>query len=566
MMFGLGIHYLNGWAMAAADGAKKERVEWPPHPDRIFMAMAAAWFETGQSQKEKSALEWLEQLPPPNLAATDAEIRHELNKILPVTSFVPVNDSGLSSNPPETFILSKLKEAGLSLLPEFRSRQPRKFPVAIPNSPEVYLIWKEQLPDEHRQAIIYLCQNVISIGHSASLVQMWLTDSPPEPTLVPMEGVAPQRLRVFGPGRLEYLKARYNRENIICYRDAFAAVGTLSSEKKALDQKRKNAVKELKGAEKKAGEAPFRQQLEELDKLLQLHQQTIDSFNGQVPSSHRPEPGLWQGYGPLESEPSSDIPQGSFDNRLIVMELSGKRVGLHTTLKLTEAIRGALLAFCQQPYPEWLSGHREDGSPSREPHLAILPLPFVQHEHADGRIMGVALAVPKAINPNEAGRLLEPWLRDEYGLPRPIKLFDGQWFECRMELETSESPPKNLRTWSWVRPSRQWASVTPVVLDRHFDGKDKWSKAAEIVKDSCERIGLPRPEQVLLHPVSLAEGAPHSREFPPIKRKKDGGRMHHCHAVIVFTEPVGGPVIVGAGRFRGYGLCRPMDKKEARHG
>jgi len=47
-MFGFGIRYLMGWAMAAADGAKKERAEWPPHPDRIFMALAAAWFETGQ--------------------------------------------------------------------------------------------------------------------------------------------------------------------------------------------------------------------------------------------------------------------------------------------------------------------------------------------------------------------------------------------------------------------------------------------------------------------------------------------------------------------------------------
>ena len=31
--------------------------------------------------------------------------------------------------------------------------------------------------------------------------------------------------------------------------------------------------------------------------------------------------------------------------------------------------------------------------------------------------------------------------------------------------------------------------------------------------------------------------------------------------VIVFEEPVRGPVLVGAGRFRGYGLCRPMDNE-----
>ena len=52
MMFSLGIRYLMGWAMAAVDGARKEHAEWPPHPDRVFMAMAAAWFETGQEAGE----------------------------------------------------------------------------------------------------------------------------------------------------------------------------------------------------------------------------------------------------------------------------------------------------------------------------------------------------------------------------------------------------------------------------------------------------------------------------------------------------------------------------------
>ena len=55
-MFGLAIRYLNGWSMAAADGAKKERPEWPPHPDRVFMALAAAWFETGQDEEEGLSL------------------------------------------------------------------------------------------------------------------------------------------------------------------------------------------------------------------------------------------------------------------------------------------------------------------------------------------------------------------------------------------------------------------------------------------------------------------------------------------------------------------------------
>ena len=51
-------------------------------------------------------------------------------------------------------------------------------------------------------------------------------------------------------------------------------------------------------------------------------------------------------------------------------------------------------------------------------------------------------------------------------------------------------------------------------------------------------------------------------------RKTGGGRRSHNHAVIVFDfdEPVRGPVLMGAGRFRGYGLCRPMDEKSEDRG
>ena len=97
-MFALGIRYLNGWSMAAADGARKEQAEWPPHPDRAFMALAAAWFETGEDAAEGEALRWLETLPPPAIAASDATTRAA------VASYVPVNDagSGVRCPPAET--------------------------------------------------------------------------------------------------------------------------------------------------------------------------------------------------------------------------------------------------------------------------------------------------------------------------------------------------------------------------------------------------------------------------------------------------------------------------------
>src|SRR5438552_1799624 len=107
-MLGFGIRYLNGWAMAAADGPKKERAEWPPHPDRVFMALGAAWFETSQEPAEGDALSWLERQEPPAISASDASPRSALNENRPTVSYVPVNDSQRSRRVPDTSEFGKL--------------------------------------------------------------------------------------------------------------------------------------------------------------------------------------------------------------------------------------------------------------------------------------------------------------------------------------------------------------------------------------------------------------------------------------------------------------------------
>ena len=275
----------------------------------------------------------------------------------------------------------------------------------------------------------------------------------------------------------------------------------------------------------------------------------------------RPSTGRWQGYARPRPAGRGAAAHSVFDPRIVVLAIQGRRVSLPATLKLTAALRGLLMRECSvQPPPEWFSGHRCDGKPTVSPHMALAPLPFVGAPHADGRIMGLALILPRELNPDEAGRGLDSILHErDTGLPRAHRLFDGQWLECIVELDTRERPPVNLDPQTWTPSSRTWASVTPVVLNRHFDGRDRWERAAESVKDACRHIGLPRPAEVLLHPVSRVEGAPHAREFPRLIRKRDNGRQSHAHAVIVFDEPVTGPVLVGAGRFRGYGLCRPLD-------
>ena len=92
-MFALELTLLTGRYVATQYNDRR-RVEWPPHPARLFSALAAAHFavETPCSV-EREALKWLEALGAPEIAASNtADDAAELARDV-VTVFVPVNDT-----------------------------------------------------------------------------------------------------------------------------------------------------------------------------------------------------------------------------------------------------------------------------------------------------------------------------------------------------------------------------------------------------------------------------------------------------------------------------------------
>jgi CRISPR-associated protein Csb2 len=76
----------------------------------------------------------------------------------------------------------------------------------------------------------------------------------------------------------------------------------------------------------------------------------------------------------------------------------------------------------------------------------------------------------------------------------------------------------------------------------------------KVFAELCEMINLPKPVEVRLGPASAFPGAPKASEFEPPMKFEDRLR---AHVLIRFTQPVRGPVLIGAGRFAGFGLCRP---------
>jgi CRISPR-associated protein Csb2 len=207
-----------------------------------------------------------------------------------------------------------------------------------------------------------------------------------------------------------------------------------------------------------------------------------------------------------------------------------------------------------------------------------VPLANVGFAHSDGALIGVAIVVPR--------RLEERWQEDtpiafeeRRVLSRALsKLRDeGDSVELRLgaaglwRLRPAQSSErKSLDPVRYCARAAGWSSATPIALDRFpkSSGIERLDEAAALIGASCERIGLPRPLRVSVHKHAAIEGAPSAWPAgvaPPWTgwaRPKALVNRPLFHATIEFAEPIAGPVVLGAGRFFGLGLCLPVGREE----
>ena len=188
--------------------------------------------------------------------------------------------------------------------------------------------------------------------------------------------------------------------------------------------------------------------------------------------------------------------------------------------------------------------------------MAFLPMAFVDHPHADGHLLGMGVALPVGLT--RAQR------REAYvALGRISQVRVGRMGTWRLSVDTSARSSLNLRPETWTaypRGATHWSSVTPIVYDRHPKTKDPFAcqkEGAAMIRQACTHIGLPEPREVIVTPVSAHPGVPPAYAFPRWSCPSAAPRRH-THAIIEFDQPVCGPLILGAGRYHGYGLCRPL--------
>jgi CRISPR-associated protein Csb2 len=300
---------------------------------------------------------------------------------------------------------------------------------------------------------------------------------------------------------------------------------------------------------------PSKRRLEYLDREFARSQGT---------RQFRPDAGAIQRYARVgKSAVPTTTRESSFGEMIVFQRLNGSPERIESLLTVTSVLRDALMARSpQKPPPGCISGHSET------PHVACVALPFVNHRHADGSLKGVAIILPKDLA--EADQLVV------FGALNGLeKLWNKQGMQWRIRLCVDDAGTTTLSEDTWTRRARVWASVSPMLLDRFpkpIKQKEKEPMAnapeykpgdspEEIVADACERIGLPKPKAVRLHKNSLVLGVPPSTRFR-LRRRDDEPPRLASHIILEFSEAVQGPVLLGAGRYFGLGLCLPLPALE----
>jgi len=550
-MFVLGIDFITGVAVMT-DPSTREKAEWPPHPARVFMALVAAHYESrplpedGQDaatswSSERAALEWLEAQGAPQMSWPEASPRNV------VKVYVPVNDAGVPQNPGK--VKTSEMRAALGIMPDQRSRQERTFPSlhvgGEGSGRHVQLYWPDANPTtETWTALTGLALKVTRIGHSSSLTLVWVSDGKdtsgplyqPNAKATKIRGGV--QLRIPSPGFLAELDQCFNAGEIDAFFDLSEAVSLETGK----------AKEQAKAAFEKRFGTPW-------------------SKSTNAPVRLRPSPARTAHYSRVvenEKQPVESI----FDSELFVLtKQEGPVLGLESTAALTAALRGYLLQQAEGK-PEWFTGHSAPGVPSTGGHMALIPLSFVGTKHADGHILGLAVTFPRAVPAAERAACLRGRLFGSSGEDIEPTLKMGNLGTWTLRREDRSAPPLALRSSTWCESSSVWASVTPVVLDRHpkHDQRTELAQwrdeiAASIVQ-SCERQGLPKPELIDVDKTSWHRGAPRARPgpggMPWLPGKEGSAPRQQVHVLIQFPREVQGPLLLGAGRFRGYGLFKPL--------
>ena len=217
---------------------------------------------------------------------------------------------------------------------------------------------------------------------------------------------------------------------------------------------------------------------------------------------------------------------------------------------VTAALKAAVMSRYQRlfgdPVPRELHGHGFEGTGFEI--ARFLALPNVGFDHSDGRIHGAAVWLPGACDEVVAERIR--------AAARSIDALRTSNLDIAVAPWAGESTPTAATPRRWRQRSSAWVTAVPAIHER-FGRLD----LAE-VRRWCRHAGLPEPVSFRSARVPLTPGA--LSLHPTEVQRSAGARSEpskpYSHVAIRFLQAVRGPVVIGGGRSRGFGLCVP-DKR-----
>ena len=539
--FGIEVNFLTGRYTATVHNDRR-KAEWPPHMARLFSSLVATWAEDGNDPTERAALEWLESQKPPAIAASEAVQR------VAVPHFVPVNDASI-------FGRSQAKRT--AKIPELQDRLDNGLAASGGrDTPEITQLREKMISE--KQYVETLVERVGNTNPS-SAVRMF-----PEwrgrqerfyPSVTPVDA------------RVTYLWDSHPPDGLDTILDRLlgriSRLGHSSSLVSCRITYQSPTANLLPGSTGESMRIVRSGQLAELERQYAVHR-------GVKPRSL---PYTDIRYRTVDGTASSERPlQPNTAGEWIIFEFAhdSRTFPSTRTAELAAAMRAAVFSHTQDPIPEGISGHRPEGAPTTTPHVAFLPLPYVGFEHADGRLLGIALSLPNSLGANACRALFRAIGEWEMGATQKrLRITMGSSGAINMSRLLGPSTMVSLQRRVWKSPSRRWVSSTPIALPKHPGSLSRgtvaarakaWKTAESSVATACEHVGLPRPLAIEISLDPFVSGAHPATRFPAFGQNgRDGQRIKRqlIHASLTFERPVAGPLMIGTGRFLGLGLMRP---------
>jgi len=485
-MVAISIELLDG--QYAGTAAERTRCDWPPSPQRLFLALVATAHHAGLRENCASVLAWLAGLE------THPEIRAgwvnqaQLTRSLGV--FVPAN-----------YALSEEKQLEQGWL--LGRKELSVFSVTPSDRRLVYAWPAETVPPSVEPCLRELLAHVAYLGRSESQIRAYLcleeAEMPPLPVTYSATGdslASGISLAALFPGILEAIEEHWNR-------------GTADYEAEVARQVGKKAR-----SKKPQATAP----------LLDTPRAEVLPFPEQLPVIYYRRGNQSEALQHLEKPPAATV-----EWLRTVRHEVGRSIPLAFAPLLAADIRERLV-------------QRQRGG------LMVVPLPFVGRPNADGLLKGVLfLHDEKSSDAAEVSSL-----RQLTGQFRDAVLPNG---DHHFITPSTITPTLSLERWSG--PSRLWASVTPVILPVFPKPKRLVEDVTEAIRVCCEFAGISESFELEFDRSSPLAGVPRTERFRLPERYRHRAVFH---IVLRFSGLVRGPLVLGAGRFLGIGLCLPLQE------